>query len=293
MPALPLPSTGDTTVRTIQGALIQVQQLLNKPTQPQENTTLNQKLDLYYPYTLSDVDVPVTKYWCIGVGNREVQTIPTGGASQQVKVSTRHRRHRPRNTCLYDMVPFVLRRIDDDLAAIDRVKYRLRKVMILNGITYAAYYLKTFDLTNVVPTLELLTVSNGNTTTTSFTPALSDLSPTPPVLSSQGNVLGTGDYVRVSAKIQIDFTANEVTEYLNAYNILYGEIDTSDISEIGICSGVDKVVQGVFNGGVSAGYTDSVASRIMHFINVDAPLKSNLQGVQWSLDLGATEPMLA
>lgn len=293
MPALPLPGTGDTTVRSLQGALIQVQQLLNKPAQPLLNTTLNQLLDIQHPSTLTDTDVPVTKYWCIGVGNLEVSTIPTGGSSQQTRVSTRHKRHRPRDTALYDMVPFVVRRLDNDLAAIDRAKYRLRKLITVAGVVYAAYYLKTFDISTTVPTLELMTVSAGTTTTTAFTPAASDLSPTPPVLDSQGNVLGTGDYVRVTAKISLNFDATDVTEYLNAYNILYGDISTSDINEIGICSGVDRNVQGSFNGGVTAGYTECLAARIMHFINCYRPVKDNTAGGPWNIDLGATEPMLA
>lgn len=293
MPALPLPSTGDTTVRSFQGALVQVQQLLNKPAQPLANTTLNQALDINYPYLLSSTDVPVTQYWCVGVGNLQVSTIPTGTGSQQTRVSTRHKRHRPRNTALYDMVPFVLRRLDDDLPPEERIKYRLRKLLTIAGIVYVAYYLKVIDLSNVVPTLELMTVSAGNTTVTSFTPSADDMNPTPPVLNSQGNILGTGDYVRATAKISLGFSASDVTEYLNAYNILYGDISTSDISEVGICSGVDKTVQGTFNGGVTMGYVDSVAVRIMHFINCNRPVKDNTAGGPWYIDLGATEPMLA
>lgn len=293
MPALPLPGTGDTTVRTLQGALIQVQQLLNKPTQPLLNTTLNQLLDIQHPVVLSDSDVPVTKYWCVGVGNLEVNTVPTGGSSQQTRISTRHKRHRPRDNALYDMVPFVLRRLDDDLPAIDRAKYRLRKLLTIGSVVYVAYYLKVFDITNTVPTLELMTVSAGTTTTTTFTPSPSDLAPTPPTLSSQGNMLGTGDYVRATAKISLGFDAADVTEYLNAFNVLYGDISTSDISEIGICSGVDKIVQGTFNGAVSAGYTECVATRIMHFVNCYRPVKDNTAGGPWLIDIGATEPMLA
>jgi hypothetical protein len=273
-------------VRTVYGANLQTSQYLNRPVQIPVNSTLNEKFSVNADATLNPGEMPAVKYIAIGIGGHQMAT-GTNNISYPVPVQ-----HLPRHAALYSQLPFVMRPLTDDLASQDRLKYRLRVIQTYNSIQYACYYLKVLDLTTTVVQLNLMTVQDGVTTSTPFTPALSDLNPTPPPLNNQGQNITTGDYIEATAQVPFVLTPDDLTEFLNVCGIIYGDANYSFISEIALVSGVDRLLTGPGNG-APISYTDAIALQITSFINVFYAAQFSNAGISLTLDIGNVEPMLA
>ena len=275
----------DSVVRTVFGAYLQTVQLLGLPMIIKPNSTLNEKFNINKDITISSEDKPSVKYVTIGNGGHRLVT-GTNNISKPEPVQ-----HRPRDAALYNHLPFILRLPSNDLTALERAKYRMRRYETHDGVTYVAYDLKVLDLTSTIPQLELRTVEDGVTTSTTYSPTLADLNPTPPALLPGGSLSTTGDYIAATAKVPFIMTENDIIEFLNVCNIIYGDEGYAMISEIGLCSGVDRSVVGDFNG-VSTGYIDAISVQIVSFINAFFSAKFSNTGITINLDVGAVEPLL-
>ena len=271
--------------RTIAGALLQTTQLLGLPLSIKLNSTLNQKFGIHQDLIIADTDIPAVKYVTIGNGGHKM-VIGANGISKPEPIQ-----HRPRDAALYNHLPFILRLPSEDLTPGERAKYRLRRIESHDNVAYVAYYLKVIDFTETVPKLELRTVADGNITSTDFNFTLADLSPTPPAIEPGGVLTTTGDYIAATAKVPFTMTPYDITEFLNVCNIIYGDEGYAMISEIGLCSGVDRNVTGDFNG-VSVGYTDAVSVQIVNFINAFFAANFSNDGITIMLDTGSLEVML-
>lgn len=272
-------------VRTVYGAYLQTTQLLGLPLVIKPNSTLNEKFNIHANIGVADSDKPAMRYIGIGNGGHRMVTGANGIGLPKII------QHTPRQAALYNQLPFVLRLPTEDLTPTERLKYRLRRMETHDGTTYVAYYLKLLELDNVVPQLELRTVTDGVTTSTPFTPTLADLNPTPPAINSSGVLTTTGDYIAATGKVPFNFTAADVVEFLNVANIIYGDEGYAMVSEIALCSGVDRVVTGDFNG-VSTGYTDAIGVQVCNYIGQFIHIPSNNSGVQYVYDVGSVEPLL-
>jgi hypothetical protein len=272
-------------VRTIMGAYLQTTQLLGLPTVIKPNSTLNQKFNIHNEVLVADSDRPSVQYVCIGNGGHKMVT-GTSGVSRPEPIQ-----HTPRDTALYNHLPFVLRLPANDLLPAERVKYRLRRMENHDGTQYVAYYLRVLDLSSTIPQLEFRTVAGGVTTSTTYNPTIADLNPTPPPLTSTGVLTTTGDYVAATAKVPFIMESFDVDEFLNVCNIIYGDESYGIVSEMALCSGVDKAVVGNFNG-VSSGYTDAIGVQVVSFINTFFAASFNNDGLEQNFDIGAVEPML-
>jgi len=199
--------------------------------------------------------------------------------------------HTPRDAALYNQLPFILRLPSEDLTPSERANYRLRRLEQHDGVTYVAYYLKLLDLSETSPVLELRSVTDGVVTSTTFEHTAADLNPTPPSITPGGVITTSGDYVAATAKVPFTMTADEITEFLNVANIIYGDVNYAMISEIALCSGVDRVVTGDFNG-VSSSYTDAIAVQITNFINSFFAVNFINTELSSVFDVGSLESLL-
>lgn len=272
-------------VRSAAGANLQTSQLLGKPVEIKPNSSLNQKFVIQENTAVADTDKLSMKYVTIGNGGVRI----VSGVNGIPKLEGVQ--HRTRDTGLYSHLPFILRLPNDDLDAGQRSKYRLRRLETHDGTSYVAYYLKVLDLSATVPQMELRSVTNGVTTSTPFAPTLSDLNPTPPIIGAGGVLQTTGDYIAATAKVPFTLNAWEVAEFLNVCNIIYGSDDYAMISEIGICSGVDRSVTGDFNG-TSAAYTEAIGVQICTFMITSIPVKFINSQFSLMLDVGSIEALL-
>lgn len=275
----------ESTVRTIYGSHIETCRRLNRPFNVLPNSTLNQKFSLFENTLPGPNEYPVMGY--IAIGNK--------GASYEVTadnyVLTTPLPHLPRDASLYNFLPFVMRTIDNDLDSTERMKYRLRVPMVVNGSNYVAYYLKTLPIANVTPTVELRNVNGDSITSAVFTPSVSDLSPTPPDISTTNLNNPSGDYLVSTAKVEFVLDQVDISNIMDACAILYGDPRYAVINEIALCTGIDKVVQGTF-GGTTSNYTDTVATQVAAFISQYHALSPSTTEVRITLDIGAVEPLL-
>jgi hypothetical protein len=272
-------------VRSGYGALFQDCLLLDKPTTLLENSTLNQKFNIQANVSIAEDEKRAMKYVTVGNGGHRMETGANGISLPKSQI------HRARDAALFNHIPFVLRRPDQDLSVTERAKYRLRRIEVHDGSPYVAYYARLLDTSQTVPTLELRTVTNGVTTSTPFIPQLSDLSPTP-VPVTPGQVLTTdGTYLAATAKVPFTMSLSDINEFLNSCRIIYGDDNYAIVSEIALCSGADRAVTGDFNG-VSLGYTEAIGCQIATFISTFFALKFTNSDLQMLLDVGSSEPLL-
>lgn len=231
-------------------------------------------------------------YLAIGNGGHKFSNGANGIAKNEII------QHRPTDAALYNQIPFVIRNLDNDIAPADRALYAHRKLLTVNGANYYAYYLKRMILDDVVVQMDYKTVVtdpvSGTVTTnvTTFTPNTSNLSPTPPDIVNNGTNVTTGDYVSSTAKVPFTLTDTDITELLNVSNVLYGDESYAIISEIALCSGVDRIYTLDYLG-INSNYKEALFVQVTNFISVFYALQFSNGGIDTLLDVGATQPLFA
>lgn len=275
----------ENTTRTVYGAYIQTAEYLKSPIVILPHSTLNEKLGINQDIPIASTDIPGMGYFAIGNGGH---TMLTGADGITIPSPVQHL---STDAALYNQLPYVLRLPNNDLDAATRLKYRLRRSEIHNGVTYIAYYLKVIDLSNTIPQMEYNTVADGATNSVAFAPSVSNLNPTPPAVSSTGVNVTSGDYITVTSKVPFTMDTNDITEFVNVANIIYGNPNYAIISEIGLITGVDKQVVGNFNG-VSSAYTDVIGAQVSSFISTFFAMQFSNTGIDILLDVGSVEPLL-
>lgn len=273
------------STRSALGALLQTAQKFGKPLEIVKNSTLNQKFGVFEDILPDPTDDLAVRYVAIGNGGHRTEV----GKDNLALFNSIP--HMPRHTSLYKHMPFIMRPADNDLIAAERVNYRLRKEIDINGTRYAAYYLRKLDLLNTTPTLEYRTVVDGAVTSTPWEPSLDDLNPTPPLINPN-QVMTTGDdYIAATARVPLVFTEAETSELINVATILYGDPGYAIISEVALCSGIDKLLSGSFNG-VSMNYTEAIGVQVNDFLATLFVAPFQTKGVTIDLDAGSVEPLL-
>lgn len=273
------------TVRTIYAAHLSTCKALNRPFTVLPNSTLNQKFNLFKDELPMVNEYPHVAY--VGIGNK--------GASYEVTTSnyvlTSPVPKLPRFSALFNQIPFVVRPLNDDLPAEERIKYRLRVPVTIDGVDHVAYYLRALDLSNVIPTVELRNVTDGTVTTSAFTPTASDLAPSHPNLSTVNINDVSGDYLISTAKVDLVLGLSDIANIREACTLLYGDPRYAVINEVALCSGIDRVLQGTF-GSVTSSYLESVATQINSFIYQYHPLTETTTEVSIKFDIGSSESLL-
>lgn len=296
----------NTIIRTAWGAQVQTASLPGISMPSLTNSTINEALACNATATLTPADRPITKYVAIGNGGHAI-TPGVGGLGLPSPVS-----HRSLDVTLFNHLPFVLRLPTNDLTAIEATKYRMRQLVhVLSGVitpgpaplnstavNYIAYYLKVLDTTTANISMMYNTVVNGAVTSTPYTPPVSGLIPVPMALANAGVNVTSGDYITVSALLPFVMTAADTAEYVNVCTIIYNDPNYAIISEIALVSGVERnvtnaitpntTIPGTF---VNSTYTDLVGAQVMSFISTFFAMQFNNAGIDFTLDIGASEPL--
>lgn len=273
--------------RTIYGAALQTALYRGKQHLIVKNTTLNEKFEIQESATLGPNENPAVKYLAIGLGGHRHVT-GAEGIPYTTPIT-----HRANHAALYKHNPFVLRRLNDDLTVAERAKFALRKVEPHDGELYAAYYLRRIISDDTPPSMEHTTVIDDVETTVPFIPTAADLKPTPPAISNTGVVATSGSYLSTTSTDTIDFNEWDVAELKNVAAVLYGNEAFAVISEMALCSGVDRVVTGQGANNNSINYTEAVCVQIVGHITAYYSVGFTNQGFNFEIDLGATEPLVS
>lgn len=272
-------------VRTIAGTELQTSTLLNIPYKVREHSTLNEKFGVHDDVQISTDETPNLAYMAVGNGaHRNVDGKDGIPIIERVP-------HKPENLALYSHLPFILRLPHEDLGASERINYRMRTFIEVNGATYVAYYLKVLDLSETQPRLELKQVRDGVMVSQPYQYSRDNLNPVKPRLRPNEVLTTAGDYISATAKIPYELTVSDIDELLNVANIIYGSESYAIISEIALCTGVDRSVTGEFNG-ITMGYIESIGTQVYSIINSFNLLQSNNGGVHGYFDVGSVEPLL-
>lgn len=271
--------------RTVYGAQLQTCLLLNLPLDIKPNSTLNEKFGVLETTVIAVTDKPSMRYVAIGNGGHK-SVSGAEGISAPYPIQ-----HNPTDACLFSHLPFILRDITNDLTAPQRVNYALRKLETHDGKQYIAYYLKRLDYTDVVAKLTFKTVLDNVTTTTDFIPNASNLQPVQPPLNNSGVNVTTGSYISATAKVPFVLSESDIKELLDAATIIYGNDNYAIISEIALCSGVDKVVAIDAGGATPFNMNEVIGAQVVSFVSTFFSCKFDNSGISVLLDCGASEPL--
>ena len=241
-------------------------------------STLNEKFNVHKTEVLSPLDQPIIQYIAIGNGGHYA-SVTEGNRTSITGV--------PRSNAaaaLYNHIPYVLRRQDNDLTAAERTNYRLRRIEEYGGVTHVAYYLKKFTIGSQKPETIIHTTdeTTGVTTQIPYVPTISDLHPSAPTGTSSSLIVS-------SIKIPFTLTQDEIDEITAATTIMYGT-GNGIISELGFVSGVDRVLTGNFNG-TTGMYTEVVAAQLRSSINIGKLLDFGSGAGTTMIDVGTLDPL--
>lgn len=272
--------------RTIYGAHLQKHLALNIPFEAPEHSTLNEKFDIGVDETRDPENTPVIQYYTIGDKGHRMRTA-ADGVSYTSPVN-----HRASDAALFRHIPFILRREGEDISPDRRAHYGLRRVEVINGERYIAYYLKRIDTSTTTSDLLFSKVVEGVETSVDFVPTIDNLNPQPPEIPNSGVISTDGHYLSTSSILTIDFNEWDVDELINVARVLYDNEERAIISEIGLCSGVDHVM-GVDTPTGSFNYNDAIDVQVAIFITGYYPVGFTNKGFTFQVDAGATEPLLS
>lgn len=276
----------ESTVRSILGAHLQTHMLLGRPLKILEHSTLNEKFSIHQDEVLAENEQPTINYVTIGNGGHKLAMTETGFYYTKSHV------HKPEDFALFNHIPFVCRELDNDLDSNTRLKYRLRTIQKgQDGKTYVCYYARVLNLSQSDPVVNLVTVQDGVTSMLAFEPTLDNLSPIPTNLEVVGANTTTGDYLASNSITILELNTDEITELLNACEIMYGDEHYAIISEVGICTGVDRLVNGNFNG-EQRKYTDVIACQLYSSSACFHDMPSTRSKLELTINVGAVENLL-
>ena len=273
--------------RSFSSAWVQTHQFLGLPLPFPAYTTLNQKLEIQANSTPSPTEAVSLNFYVWGNKGHDF----TKGADGFPK--TLIIPHRSTDGNLYGLLPFVLREINNDLSAAQRDRYILRKQVSVGGRNYWAYYGRRLNKNNMVVTKTYITVNpeTGAETPTEFIPNATNLQPTPPVMNQEGSWQTSGDYISVKAQVSLGIDQDQINEMRNVARIVHGSEDYATMSEIGMCTGVTRVVSVPGGSGGSFNFTEGIGVQVASFVNVLYDLRFANEGLDINVNMGVSEPI--
>lgn len=275
-------------VRTPWGAELQTQKFVGLPYKTRPNTTLNERLDILTDAAIGPGEMPELECYVIGIGGHGMTntTFNIAYPTDQLFKAT--------NATLYKPMPFILRQLTNDLTPDQRALYCLRTVVTLNGEDWYAYYGKRIVKDDLETKLiKIIKQDDGTEIVEEYIPGPECLSPTPPdLLNTNVNILNA-ELIRVTCSINIPFNEFDAEEYRNVASIMFNTTRLSIISEIGLCTGVNRVISTTTNGSNTINFKETISTQINLFANYFASAFDQSLGFNIELDIGTTEPMFA
>lgn len=249
---------------------------IGKPFRPILNTTLNEKHNILPEEHVAEGVYPTLKYYAIGLGQESMFD-----NTNKYKFSY----HQAINGALFDQIPFVMKTADEDLDNLDKLKYRFRKSITVNGVEYFAYYLKECPypdsrdfLTEIVVSgdEEYLNVFNSSTD--------SILNPTPINKQAMLDSPSDSEYINKIIDFTFSMTKTEVDNLLDVFDLL--DLDASHINEIAICSGSDITLEN--------GLTEAIDVQTAFICDTSILLATDMledDKIDLKIEVGGSEPL--
>lgn len=241
-----------------------------------------------YNYQLDNINNRM-QYLAIGTGGHfATHSITNNRPRMGNKVAS------ARHTGMFELFPFVIRTLDNDLTTEQRTRYRMRKVIEINGILYAAYFLRHVDLSSATITQNIVKKDKGVISSQPYKPVYKDLVPDDPIISGAND----GTYIQTLIAMDLTFDSQEAAWIREAAEIWYGDAEDGIISEIAICSGVDKPITKRYpqTGNqvaqpVASSLKEAVAVQISVSETVYHPMTFNNGSVTEKIYIGTEDPL--
>lgn len=262
--------------RTIYGLDLELTRLAGKQYNVIDNTSLNEKFNVLTEEAVPENVYPTLKYFAIGVGEVDIIESNTGYS---------YSKHSPVDAALFKHIPFVMKPLDEDLLPSEQERYRFRKIETHNGINYACYYLRAIETFELKDDFYKVSTSEGLSGLSIFdtnTDIL--LNPIPKDRSRHVLDPDTAEYILKVMKIEFSLTNTEITDLREVLTLL--QYTENNITEIGLCTGIDKVVDGS---------VEATCVQISHHVGVNIELAiylNNNNSFLRSIELGGGEPMI-
>lgn len=281
---------GKLVVTTLQSMHMQTAMYLGLNMTYAEKSTLNEHLSINRDLLPAPSDRPVVKYLCLGNGAHVMKQI---GGVPAIPVPVRHR---PTDAAPYGIVPLVLRPVNNDLSDEQRSHYALRRLEEHNEVRYWAYYLKRIDMRGVDVTDYHTQIVDGKKTVTEFNYSDQNLYPMPSDVpnfdfETTDKVLpANGSYVNAAAPVLIKLTDFDVQEYLNVCKVKYNNPMAAVVSEVCLCSGVDKLATGDSFTGSTFEYNEAIGVQVAVFLSTFTNLAMDNDGITYRIQVGQASP---
>lgn len=273
------------TKRTAWGLYLQTCSHLGIPFVVQTGTTLNEKFGIQAGQVPDAGVYPRLGYFSLGNAGIDVSLGGDGALVMDPK------QFKTTSGSPYNPIPLVLRPLGNDLSSTERANYALRRIEERSGVNYIAYYLKRLDKTGLTAVINEETVVNGVTSVKPFVVTGEVLKPVAPPVSTPDPLTADGSYISVNAPLGVVLSQVDTDELMNVFNIIYANPNAAIVSELALCSGLDKDIQVSDPGGATFRMNEAICVQVNDLVNVGAPLNLNSEGTTWNLDIGATEPM--
>lgn len=280
------------TTRSIYGHAVITAAMFGQQWVPEPNSTLNEKLSIASGEVLTQDDRHKLNFYVIG--NKAARFISSADGIPEPS----HYIPDPGSASLFGLIPFVLREIDNDLTAVERENYCLRRIEQIGDRQYFAYYGRRFNPSSVEVKMqkrERLNDDSDEVTTNPFIPTNENLNPQPVQIyrdDDNNRVIKTDrNALAVSAVLTINFTARDAAEFMEVVRIKYNNERASLISEIGMCFGVDRAVDGPSVGNQTVRYRETIATQLVNQIPCLYHIAALNDGFQFTSDIGIKEPL--
>lgn len=296
--------------RTIYGAQVQTALAIGVDHIQEEYTTLNEAINdaVLNPHVPSVITrgmeyaAPYNHETDTREHRMQVVVIGNGGHANEIRgnnsIPTNVAREKyATDAVLRNMIPFVVVPAVSDISVEKRKRYRLRRTVLINNVLYVAYYGRHINSADLSAESVLATTVNGNTQFSTFIPSINNMRPSDvPTTAAL-----TGAYVSVTAPHNLTFTEEDTQDLLNACSIMYGDPDQAMISELAICTCVDKpVIQRYPANGTQtptsvngSSIKESVCTQISIYSSMKPiDIESLNAGTSIVIELGISEPLL-
>ncbi|EPU3829006.1 DUF7208 family protein [Campylobacter coli] len=250
--------------RTLYNIDLQLRQTSGLPYKLMPNTTLNERFNIHPNFSFTENEYPSLKYFSIGIGGDDILDGSVG-----YPVSS----HSPVDACLYKPIPFVMRKVSEDLTESERINYRFRKQEYINGENYICYYLKLITGFNIRDEFYKINTINGKSTLGLFN--LDSINPLYPEPRERGIEYDNFDVMTdLAHKLDIEFTLlpNEVNDLKKVLEI--HKVGSTRITEIALCTGKD--IDGEARG-VQVGYFCGVNLDLLQSLNLDTSITKKIE----------------
>lgn len=273
---------------TVYGSAIQTALYLGLTPTFLPNSTLNEYFGVQAGAALGSTDKYNVGYIALGNGGH---TNVTGADGFPLSGENRHQ---PGDVRCFKPLPFIMRLVTNDLNIEERKRFAMRRLETHGGRQYFAYYLRRINKTPLQVTMQKLLVRPDGTTQQPFIPNSNNLNPVPvQVTTSTGSVITTSaDYLTASCVMDVVFDANDAAELRNCAEIIYGDERYAIISEVVTVAGADRTVSGAGPGSTNVNYMEAVCCQPTTFLVTETSMVTNNNGYTFTLDVGATEPLL-